>query len=239
MSTVVQDAAERLSNALRIYFEVRIQSAAISREDIGEAVDNVDRAFDSILAGMHSLYDAMGSKKILGNWWEHGDTAACLLIRNARHHNATPYFSSWNKSMLKDGRIATMSGAAFLLVGYAALDSSSHVAEYYVPFFDFQDRLSQDKKSHIKDPGALVRLFDAALAFQVIRAKALKERYPNNQVFVNMMPVVVQASTRVFSWLKTSGIEPSGFDSRVYASHFADSKYFDMASPTFRMLRLP
>lgn len=234
---LVSSAADRLSNALRLYAEASINSKALFSVDKEEAIDNLDRAFDGILNGFHSMYDAMIAAKLELNWHAHGDTAACILVRNARHHNAEGLFDSWNSIMLKRGGLGRMAGAAFLLVGYQLVGEGGWVSEYYVPFDDFKKRLEMPA-SRIKDPAAIAALFDRECGFAAIRDQASKERYPANQVYLNMIPIVMNAATRVYSTIRAAGVELSGFDSTTYADHFADNRLTTLTAPTFKSIRV-
>ena len=231
-------AADRLSNALRLYAEASLRARELFAVDPEEAIDNLDRAFDGVLAGFHSLYDAMGTGCGL-DWHAHGDTLACLLVRNARHHNAGGLFESWNSRMLKRGELENMAGAEFLMVGDTLQGEGARVSEYYVPFDDFRARLTMPKaESRIRSPKAAKRILDADCAFDVIRQNCTAGRYPANQVYLNLIPIVMNATTRAFGALRGTMIIPQGHDSGVYANHFRHP-LADLRKPTFEPLRAP
>lgn len=235
---VLSSAADRLGNSLRLYAEASLRSRALFATDQEEAIDNLDRAFDGILAGLHSMYDAMTAARVSLDWHAHGDTAACILVRNARHHNAAGLFESWNSRMLKHGGLKRMAGAAFLLVGYRHVAGEGRVSEYYVPWDDFRTRLAMPE-ARLRDPSALSALLDHDCAFATIKAQAAKERYPASQVYLNLIPLAMNAATRVFSALRLAGVSFAGFDSATYADHFAGNALADLQVPTFKLLRAP
>jgi len=237
-SLTIIAAADRLSNALRLYAEASLRAGALFAVDPEDAINNLDRTFDGVLAGFHSLYDAMGTCCGL-DWHAHGDTLVCLLVRNARHHNAAGLFESWNCRMLKRGGLKKMAGAEFLLVAYTLQGEGGRVSEYYVPWDDFRARLAMPKaESKISNPLALQGILDTDCAFDTIRRKAAAERYPANQVYLNLIPIVMNATTRAFGALRSAGIAPQGYDSDVYANHFT-KPLADLCKPTFKALRAP
>lgn len=234
------DAADRFANVLRLYAESSMTVKSLFATDPVEAIDNHDRAFDALLAGMHSVYDAMTGKACPLNWFDHGEMAACILTRNARHHNLRGLFQSWNSLMLKQGGLKRMAGAAFLMVGYELIAGEGRISEYYVPWDDFRAMLALPKaESRIKDSAAVQATLDRDCAFGCIDAHRTAERYPPAQVFVNLIPMVLNSATRVFSALKSAGLMPNGFDWRVYDEHFAAAPLTNLTVPTFKMLRAP
>jgi hypothetical protein len=238
--SVLALAADRLGNALRLYAETSLSFRKLFALDRDEAIDNLDRAFDAILAGFHSLYDAMTAQQLPLNWHAYGDTAACIIVRNARHHNAAGLFESWNSRMLKHGELGRMAGAAFLLVGYRLVAGEGRVSEYYVRWDDFRARLAMPKvDSRISDPPALAALFERDCAFAKIKDHATSARYPANQVYLNLIPIAINAATRVFSTLRGAGVTLTGFDSTTYADHFARKAIADLQTPVFKSIRAP
>lgn len=236
--SVLSSAADRLGNSLRLYAEASLQSRALLATDEEEAIDNLDRAFDGILASFHSMYDAMIAARWPLDWHAHGETAACILVRNARHHNAAGLFESWNCRMLKRGGLKRMAGAAFLLVGYRLVAGEGQVSEYYVPWDDFRARLEM-RDSHIRDPAAVSAALDRDCGFDQIRVQVVGEHYPAAQVYLNLIPMAMNAATRVFSSLRAGGVAFTGFDSSVYANHFADGPFADLHAPVFKSIRAP
>lgn len=236
-------AADRVSNALRIYAETSLRTKSLYAVDPEEAVDNLDRAFDGLLAGLHSLYDAMRKAKCALDWYAHGDTAASLVIRNARHHNLNGLFQSWNSLMLKQRGLRQMAGAAFLLVGYRLVAEEGQVSEYYVPWDDFRARfemaIANPKQDVLRQPQRLAGLLHKECAFAAIGEQAAQKRYPANQVFINLVPIVMNAVTRAFAALREKGVEAQGYDSQVYFDHFAAEPIADLRRPTFKNIRPP
>ncbi len=56
--------------------------------DREEAIDNLDRAFEAKLEAFHSLYDV---SKAIFPYFEHGESAALIALRNAIHHRDHGY----------------------------------------------------------------------------------------------------------------------------------------------------
>ncbi|HYE60708.1 MAG TPA: hypothetical protein VD997_01820 [Phycisphaerales bacterium] len=235
----LQLAADRLGNSLRLYAESSLTTPALAKVDLEEAVDNHDRAFDGVLGAMASAHDALGTStpKVL-NFYAFGDTTAVLLVRNARHHNTGGLFQSWNALMLKHGGLKQRAGAEFLMVDYTLLAGEGTVSRYYLLWDDFRAVLA-DPTARIRDRGASAVLLDQECGFDAIRVKAAAEGYPANQVFVNLVPIIMNAATRVFAAVATSGTSIVGFDSGVYSRHFASGPLADLRKPTFTKLRAP
>lgn len=75
---IKQIAVDKLSNTMRMYGEARFNFERIKLIDKEEAINNLDRAFESKLEAFHSLYDVTKSDF---NYFEHADTALLILIR--------------------------------------------------------------------------------------------------------------------------------------------------------------
>jgi len=234
--SALQLATDRLGNALRLYAESSLTTPALASIDLEEAVDNHDRAFDGVLSAMASAHDVMGRLKLL-NFYAHGDTTAVLLVRNARHHNTSGLFQSWNALMLKHGGLRAHAGAEFLMVDYTLVAGSGTTSRYFLRWEDFRAVLA-DPAAIVRNRLATTAMLDAECGFS-IRARAASNCYPADQVFVNMVPIVMNGATRVFAALAASGCATAGFDSGVYSGHFAQGPLADLGKPTFSPLRAP
>ena len=169
---------------MRLYGEQAIRSNALASVDLEEAVDSLDRAFDAKLEHFHSLYDCLKTNGT--NLFGHGASATVILVRNARHHDRTGLFQSWNALMLKQGGLLRMQGASFLLVGYRLAGEEGGVSEYYVRRSDFEHLLRKPSR-FIPKPEDLRMLLRQDLAFDVVDQYGHKHRFPQEQVFVNLV----------------------------------------------------
>lgn len=134
---ILQHAIKKLSNSIRIYSETRHNFQMLVRIDKEEAIDNLNRAFESKLEAFHSLYDV--SKTHL-DYFAHADTASLILVRNAIHHRDHLLFRSWNQEMALDEGSRKYLGAEFLLIDYPILGAQSKM-RYLYKIEDFYNRI--------------------------------------------------------------------------------------------------
>jgi hypothetical protein len=234
---IVANAAGRFANSLRLYIECKLTSKTVFNVDPEEAIDNVDRAFDAILGSIHSLYDAMKEAGLPLDWHSHGEMEACIIVRNARHHNASTLFESWNCRMLKKAGLEQKAGATFLLVGYDLVAKEGLVAEYYVPFDDFRLRLAMPDPKIKKYASVMTKLLDQDCSFNTIRKKAESDRYPLDQVYLNMIPLVMNTASRAFGSLRAAGVALEGSDAKTLSDHFAPAAIADLGKPMCKSVR--
>lgn len=136
--------------------------------------------------------------------------------------------------MILDGGVSGKAGAAYLIGEYER--QSERTSRYPLPLQDFYQRLSH---SSIRKPDTLRKLWNDNLAFEQIADHAKRERYPTNQVYVDVLPVFCSALKRVTSWMQTSEVAPVGFDSATYVAHFSRSLELDLRVPAFKVVRIP
>lgn len=226
---------------MRIYVETHIRFQKLKLIDGEEAVDNLDRAFESKLEAFHSLYDV--SRQHL-DYFASADTASLILMRNAIHHRDHLLFRSWNQEMaLYDGHKKYL-GAEFLMVDYPVLGAPCKM-RYFYKLEDFYLRIDERLKSPYLEsrmrPDNRVKLLnqlDSELCFSRIREYAESERYPLSQVYVNVMPIFISATCRSFSTLKAGGVEFLGFDADAYEQPFTSELEVDFSKFTHSALRI-
>lgn len=238
---ILQQAVKKLANSMRIYVETHIDFQRLVLIDKEEAIDNLDRAFESKLEAFHSLYDV--SKDYL-DYFAHGDTASLILMRNAIHHRDHLLFKSWNQEMALDDGFKNHLGAEFLLVDYPNLGSPSKM-RYLYKLEDFYVRLDEEMESTYleKRMGAanrkkLLDQLNSDLFFLAIRKYATSERYPLKQVYINVIPIFISATCRALSALKESGVQFIGFDAKAYEQPFTNELEVDFSKFTCTPLRI-
>ncbi len=209
--------------------------------DKEEAIDNLDRAFESKLEAFHSLYDV--SKDHL-DYFANGDTASLILMRNAIHHRDHLLFKSWNQEMALDDKYKNHLGAEFLMVDYPVLESPCKM-RYFYKIEDFYLRLDEklkspylEKKMGLSKRKKLLGQIESDLCFSDIRKHAESKRYPINQVYINVMPIFISATCRVFSALKKDGVQFVGFDAEVYEEPFTNELEVNFKKFTHMPLRI-
>lgn len=238
---IQQQAIRKLANSMRIYVESHIDFQRLVRIDKEEAIDNLDRAFESNLEAFHSLYDV--SKEYL-DYFAHADTASLILIRNAIHHRDHLLFRGWNQEMALDEGFKKHIGAEFLLVDYKTLRSPSKM-RYFYKLEDFYHRIDEtmasphlEKRMSPANRRKLLNKLNSDLFFSEIRRRAELGRYPIKQVYVNVIPIFISATCRAFSALKSAGVEFVGFDAKAYKEPFTDELKVDFSQFTCTPFRI-
>lgn len=226
---------------MRIYVETHLEFQRLVRVDKEEAIDNLDRALESKFEAFHSLYDV--SKEYL-DYFAHADTAALILIRNAIHHRDHLLFKGWNQEMALDERFKNYLGAEFLLVDYPTLGSPSKM-RYFYKLEDFYHRIDEvmaspylEKRMGQANRKKLLNQLNVDLFFSEIRARAESDRYSIKQVYVNVIPIFISATCRVFSALKAAGVDFRGFDAKAYEEPFTNELDVDFSQFTCTPLRI-
>ncbi len=108
---ILQIVVDKLSNSMRIYGETSLNFYNLFKIDKEEAINNLDRAFESKLEAFHSLCDV--TKKQI-DYFEYADTSVIIMLQNAIHHRNHNLFKSWNSEMHLQGQFSKMKGAASL-----------------------------------------------------------------------------------------------------------------------------
>lgn len=238
---VQQQAIKKLANSMRIYGETHIDFHRLKDIDLEEAIDNLDRAFEAKLEAFHSLYDV--TKTDL-DYFSHGDTASIILIRNAIHHRNHLLFQSWNQSMALNEGYKSHLGATFLIAGYEVLSSPSPMT-YLYKLEDFYLRIDEtlmspylETKMGTKNRKKLLKQLNNDLHFTDIREKADSEHYPIKQVYINVMPIFISATCRVFKALKEKGVEFIGFDAKAYEAPFTSELEVDFSKVIYDKVKI-
>lgn len=226
---------------MRIYVETHINFQRLKNIDLEEAIDNLDRAFEAKLEAFHSLYDV--TKTDL-DYFSYGDTASIILMRNATHHRDHLLFQSWNHSLALDKGYKKHLGAQFLLADYDVLDSPVRM-KYFYKLEDFYLRIDESLKSPYlesrmgaKNRKRLLEQLNNDLHFSDIKQKAESERYPIRQIYINVMPILICATCRVFKALKEKRVEFIGFDAKAYEVPFTSELDVDFSKVTYEPLRI-
>lgn len=238
---ILQQAARKLANSMRIYVENHLDFQRLVIIDKEEAIDNLDRAFESKLEAFHSLYDV--SKDHL-NYFAHADTAALIMLRNAIHHRDHLLFRGWNQEMALDEGFRKHLGAEFLLVDYPVLGSQSKM-RYYYKLEDFYHRIDDTMASPYLERmmgqanrRKLLDKVNSDLFFSEIRRRAESEQYAIEQVYINVVPIFISAACRAFSALKLAGVEFWGFDAKAYEEPFTNELEVDFSQFACTPLRI-
>lgn len=238
----VENAISNLANYMRLYVEAQMRFASLFDVDREEAIHNMERAFEAKLEAFHTLYDV---SKDYFQYFDHGDTSALIALRNALHHRDHPLFLGLLSDLWLQGDPNRWNGATFLLARHRMSSGGILSMNAYFKLDDFRLRLDPAAASphgdkFLKGEKAVQRynLIHGELAFDAVREAAENERYPDNQVYVDMMPVFVSAVVRVFKALDKVGANFKGFDAETYKKPFTSELEVDLKSFNYQPLKL-
>lgn len=238
----MERAIDSLANTMRMHLETQMRFGEIFKVDREEAIDNLDRSFEMKLEAFHTLYDV---SKDLFPYYDHGDTTVLIAVRNAIHHRDHPLFHSLNRRLYIDRGLDRWRGASFLLASHPTLNGSPIRLYYYIRLDDLDARLdpscaSPYLDSIVRGDKALRRMkvIDMQLKLPAIRERGLRDRYPKDQIYLDLMPIFASAVGKVFKALKAAGIAFKGSDAKTYEVPFASQIEVDLGSPSLKRLRV-
>ncbi|MDH7801663.1 MULTISPECIES: hypothetical protein [unclassified Rhizobium] len=241
-NSIVEGAISNLANSMRIFVEANLRFADIFKVDREEAIDNVDRAFEMKLETFHTLYDV---SKDLFPYFDHPDTSLLIAVRNAVHHRNHPLFRTLNHRLHIQGGLQRSGGASFLLAGHPTTHGGQIAMSHCVRLDDVDSRLDPSFASPYLDTfmnsGRAEKRFELiseGLALPNIRKRAMRERYPSDQVYLDLMPVFVSSVCKVFKAMKAAKIGFIGFDAATYLEPFTSEIEVDLTGHQFKRLWL-
>lgn len=236
----VERAIGVLANTMRLYVETYIRFGELFDIDREEAINNLDRAFEAKLNAFHSLYDV---SKGLFSYFDHGDTALLIAVRNALHHHENPLFHSFLSRLYLEDDPSRWQGASFLLASYPTRHGAPIIMSHAIRLDDICARLDPTRASpqldtHVKGSRAMerFRVIERDLALGEILRKGAVERYPEDQIYVDLVPLFTSAVCRVFKALKAAGVTFKGDDARAYLKPFTSEIDVDLKTLTFKTL---
>lgn len=238
----IERAVAVLANTMRLYGEAHMRFPGLFDVDREEAIDNLDRAFEAKLNAFHSLYEVSGK---LFPYLDFGDTALLIGVRNALHHNDHPLFHSFLSRLYLEDGFDSWSEATFLLAKHPTRHGASIPMTHHVRLDDIDARLDPARASpflapRLKGAKAIARfeVIDRGLALPLIRRQGDLGRFPEDQVYLDLIPVFVSAICRVFTTLQSAGVTFRGFDAQAYLAPFTTEIEVDLHAPGFRSMRI-
>jgi hypothetical protein len=238
----IERALGVLANTMRRYTEALMQFGQVFDLDREEAINNLDRAFEAKLNAFHSLYDVSGR---LFPYFDHGDTAALIAIRNALHHHDNPLFHSFYARLHLEDGLERWEGASFLVASYPARHGDTFAVNHLFRVDDLDARLDPALGSPYLDSFLSVAraqnrfaLINRDLGLSAIRAHANAESYPADRVYFDLLGVFTSAVNKVFLALHAAGVAYRGDDAETYGHHFARGVEIDLLAPQFRVVRV-
>jgi hypothetical protein len=238
---VIANALGRFANAMRLYGEAFFRYQSLVAIDKEEAIHNLDRSFEAVLEGFHVLYDV--SKPVL-NYHAFPETSLLISLRNALHHRDHPLFHSLLQTIWLDGDTDRLLGAEYLIARHRTTGGSPPRMLHLIKLSDIYDRLDPRANSpYLNRMGknnalAQFEVLEAGLAFTKIWTYARGERYPDKQVYLDVMPFFNAAVTRVFIALDDAGVPFKNYDENAYKRMFIEEMRIDLEHFDFLSLRI-
>ncbi|AOE63749.1 hypothetical protein QZH45_04645 [Pseudomonas corrugata] len=238
---IVANALGRFANAMRLYGEAFMRYRSLVEIDKEEAIHNLDRSFETVLEGFHGLYDV--SKPLL-DYHAFPETSLLISLRNALHHRDHPLFHSLLQTIWLDGDTERLYGVEYLIARHRTIGGAPPLMMHLIKLNDVYDRLDPREDSpylnRIGRNNALAQFeaLEDGLAFAKIWSNARTERYPDKQVYLDVLPVFNSAVSRVFIALVNSGVPLKNFDENVYKQMFIEEVRIDLKHFDFFSLRI-
>lgn len=221
--TFVTDAFEDLSHSLRVLLEAdaRANRQGLMYVDRAEAVGNIESALASVLNSFHSLHDAVqktGNEGLI-DWYETPELAMVLVLRNARHHNhARKVRTMYSYYVEEAEKIGNME--MYILVDFPAGEDGADTFDVYLSWADLRSLLEMPKrKTRIRSE--VTESICSYLATHKYRQYAEYYELHEDRVFVNVVPLLVNAAAKVVPLIKPL-VTPRSTESKIYLSLFGD-----------------
>ena len=204
MSEYVTDAFEEIAHSLRILVEAYIGSKDLMKIDPDEAVGNIEHALTASLNAFASLFDAI-MKEQRGNsidWYEIPELAIILILRNARHHNHAKKIRTVYSYYMQEDKYCTNSiNYLFVKAPTLQMPYNFKIMEIYISWGDFSRLLEMSRKeSKIHD--STKRLVQIYMNSENISAYAKQNEVTAESVFVDIVPLIINAGIKATSLIK-------------------------------------
>jgi len=237
-----ETAISLLANNMRLYAEAQLRFGGLAKVDREEAINNVDRTFESTLEAFHTLYDV---SKADFPYFGFADTCLLIALRNALHHRNHPLFRSLNTTIWLDGDADRLRGAAYLLARHRVMGDAPILMRHHFKLDDFCSRLNPALGSQFCDTMlsaeralARFRVISNSLSFERIYERGRLDRYPSKQVYLDVVPILISAVARVFKAMHDAGARFRGFDAETYLDPFTTEIAVDLDEIDFSTMRI-
>ena len=225
---LIEHAFEEFAQSLRVLIEADFSANhnGLLMVDRSEAVGNIENAFTSALNAFHSLYDAT-EKQLRAStidWYGTGAIAIILAIRNARHHNkANRIRTLYTYHTQEAERIQHME--QYVLVDFPIDDEGADTFDLFISWYDLNLFLDlPEKESRIKERTCTaIRNYINTPQFTNY---ANHYELPESRVFINVIPLIVNAAGTVVPSIKTH-CKGDSTESKFFSEHFATVVHAD------------
>lgn len=219
---MINNSFEELCQALRVVLEAhtRAHRGNLLQVDRAEAVGNIEIGHSAVLNAFHSLYDAIHkielSEKL--NWYDCGELATVLAIRNARHHNHANKIRTQYTYHVQEAFKPTKM-VSYVLVDFPSPDPTADTFDLYLSWADMmtlfalpekQTRLRERTKSVIRQYLGSDKFASYAEHFDM----------PEKRVFFNAPPLFVNAAAKIVPIIATN-IKPASTEAEFFLDHFS------------------
>jgi len=215
-----------LSTEMRIYNEQRLKKYLIE-VDKEEYITNLINSQKSMLEKYHALYDQLKPYTNKFNYFDYGECILIVEIRNIVHHSLYP-LRNWLESMMLHDRFRKYNGAEFLLANYEGYDVIQRpLVEIY---FNYEDIVIYNSQKANQSKNNLSK-YAKDLSFNIIKEYADSERYPYKQIYINIMPIILNSLKKVYSFISSEfNIIPDdlNYDGNVYFSMITSEDDLDI-----------
>lgn len=215
-----------LSTEMRIYNEQRFKKYLIE-VDKEEYITNLINSQKSMLEKYHALYDQLKPYTNKFNYFDYGECILIVEIRNIVHHSLYP-LRNWLESMMLHDRFRKYNGAEFLLANYEGYDVIQRpLVEIY---FNYEDIVIYNSQKANQSKNNLSK-YAKDLSFNIIKEYADSERYPYKQIYINIMPIILNSLKKVYSFISSEfNIIPDdlNYDGNVYFSMITSEDDLDI-----------
>jgi len=203
-----------LSTEMRIYLEQSLKTHLIEIDN-EEYITNLINSQKSMLEKYHALYDLLKPYSNKFNYFDYGECILPVEIRNIIHHSLYP-LRSWLESIQLHEQYREYNGAEFLLANYDGYDVITRpLIEIY---FNYEDIVNYNNEKVNQSKNNLSK-YESDLSFKKIEENANVERYPHNQIYINIMPIILNSLKRIYNFLSSEfNILSSdlNYDGKVY-----------------------
>ncbi|WP_200233473.1 hypothetical protein [Thiohalocapsa halophila] len=215
------DAFEDLAHALRVLLEANYHAhgGGLLQVDRAEAVGNIEMGLANVLNAFHSLYDALekdGHPKLVP-WYDKPELALLLVLRNARHHNHAKKVRTMHSYYAQTAdKIGNME--MYVLLDFPALEEGADTFDVYLSWADFKELLSMPQKETRIRP-ALAQKIESYLGSSCYADYAAKYELPEERVFFNVVPLIVNAAVKLVPTIKHL-VSPRSTEGKTYLDIF-------------------
>lgn len=216
---------EDLAQSLRVLLEadIRAHRQELLFIDRAEAVGNIETGLNAVVNSFHSLYDAIN--KELGhhpiNWYQEPELATILAIRNARHHNkANRIRQLYNYHVQSNPNPQDMK--QYVVIDFPTGEEDADTFEVFLSWSDLESYLAlptDESRLNAKTVSAINSYFNAIK----MSTYAVLYGVPASQVFFNVIPLVVNAASKIVPIIKPF-INATSLEAETYITLFDGMK---------------